>query len=49
MSHVAPASSHRTHSKLAQLAAQIRRSWNEAGVLDRKLMEMRTNLSRHSG
>ena len=49
MSHTAPASSHRSSSKVTRFTAQIRRSWNEARLVDRGLMEMRTNLSRHSG
>jgi len=46
---LAPASSHRSTSKVERFTAQIRRSWNEARLVDRGLMEMRTNLSRHSG
>ena len=32
-------------SKVSRLVANVRRSWTEA----RRLMEIRTNLSRHSG
>ena len=36
-------------SKVARISAAVRRSWTEARYADRRLMEMRTNLSRHSG
>jgi hypothetical protein len=36
-------------SKVSRLVANVRRSWTEARHLDRRLMEIRTNLSRHSG
>jgi hypothetical protein len=36
-------------SKVSRLLANVRRSWTEARHLDRRLMEIRTNLSRHSG
>lgn len=47
MSHVSRTSSRPT--KVARLTAAVRRSWTEGRYLDRRLMEMRTNLSRHSG
>jgi hypothetical protein len=49
MSYVAPASSHRSTAKVTRFTALMRRSWNEARLVDRRLMEMRTELSRHSG
>jgi hypothetical protein len=36
-------------SKVARLASAVRRTWSEAAFADRRLMEMRTNLSRHAG
>jgi hypothetical protein len=45
--------SHRTHTtshaRLARFATAVRRNWAEARYADRRLMEMRTNLSRHAG
>jgi hypothetical protein len=49
MSYVAPASSTTATSKVARLTQAVRRSWTEARLTDRHLMELRTNLSRHSG
>jgi hypothetical protein len=49
MSYNTAASSHRRTSKVSRLVSTVRRSWTEARHLDRTLMEMRTNLSRHSG
>ena len=49
MSHVAPISSGSRTSRIAKLSAALRQTWNEARYTDRRLMEMRTNLSRHSG
>jgi len=46
--HTAAPSTTRT-SKVARVTAAVRRSWAEARVADRRLMEMRTNLTRHSG
>jgi hypothetical protein len=48
MSYVTPATQ-RPSSKVARLTAAVRRSWTEARNADRRLMEMRTELSRHSG
>jgi hypothetical protein len=36
-------------SKVTRLVGNIRRNWTEARRLDRQLMAMRTNLTRHSG
>ena len=47
MSHITAAST--GTSKVTRLVANVRRNWTEARRLDRRLMEMRTNLSRHSG
>lgn len=49
MSHIATASSAGRTSKVARFTTAIRRSWADARYADRRLMEMRTNLSRHSG
>jgi hypothetical protein len=46
MSHTATTS---RGSKISRVTQAIRRSWAEARYADRRLMEMRTNLSRHSG
>ncbi|HET9842241.1 MAG TPA: hypothetical protein VFQ01_09570 [Nocardioides sp.] len=48
MSHVTLAMSTPT-TKVARLAAAVRQSWTEARYTDRRLMEIRTNLTRHSG
>jgi hypothetical protein len=48
MSHATLASSAPT-TKVARLAAAVRRSWTEARYTDRRLMEIRTNLTRHVG
>ena len=47
MSHITAAST--GTSKVTRLVANVRRNWTEARHLDRQLMEMRTNLTRHSG
>jgi hypothetical protein len=49
MSHVSAATFSSRTSKVARFTAAVRRSWTEARYADRRLMEMRTNLSRHSG
>lgn len=49
MSYAAHASSHSRIATIARLAAAARKSWTEARYTDRRLMEMRTSLSRHSG
>jgi hypothetical protein len=49
MSHVSAVSSPRRTASVARLTAALRRSWSEARIADRQLMEMRTNLSRHVG
>jgi hypothetical protein len=49
MSYVTPASSNARASRIARLAAVVRKNWTEARYTDRRLMEMRTNLSRHAG
>lgn len=48
MSYRNPAAQKST-SKVARLAAAVRRNWTEARVADRQLMAMRTSLSRHVG
>jgi hypothetical protein len=48
MSYVNPAAPKPT-SKVARLAAAVRRSWADARYADRQLMAMRTELTRHSG
>ncbi len=49
MSYATPASSNTPASRVARLAVAARRNWTEARYVDRRLMEMRTNLSRHAG
>ena len=36
-------------SKVAQLSAVLGKAWTDARLADRRLMEIRTELSRHSG
>lgn len=48
MSHVSTAP-HRETSKVARLTAAVRRNWTEARHTDRRLMELRTSLTRHVG
>lgn len=48
MSHNNHSSNART-SKVTRLTAAVRKSLAEARYADRRLMEIRTNLSRHSG
>jgi hypothetical protein len=43
------ASTTEPRSKLSRVSATLGRAWTEARVADRRLMEMRTSLSRHSG
>jgi hypothetical protein len=49
MSHAAPAPFTIATSKVARLTHVVRRSWSQARLTDRQLMELRTNLSRHAG
>jgi hypothetical protein len=49
LSYITPASSNDRSSKVARLTAAARKTWTEARCVDHRLMEMRTNLSRHSG
>lgn len=49
MSHITPTSSSNRTSKVTRLTAAMRKTWTDARYADRRLMEMRTNLSRHSG
>jgi hypothetical protein len=49
MSYAAHTSSKPRIAKIARLTASVRRNWTDARDTDRRLMEMRTNLSRHSG
>jgi hypothetical protein len=49
MSNTIPASSNGQTSKITGWATAVRRGWTNARYADRRLMEMRTNLSRHSG
>jgi hypothetical protein len=49
MSYAAHASSNPRIAKIARLSAAVRKNWTSARYADRQLMEMRTNLSRHSG
>jgi hypothetical protein len=48
MSHLSPARG-RTPAKVTRLAAAVRHAWQDARYADRRLMELRTQLSRHSG
>jgi hypothetical protein len=49
MSYAAPLPSTSATSKVARLTNVVRRSWSQARLTDRQLMELRTNLTRHSG
>ncbi|MBA2558754.1 MAG: hypothetical protein H0V07_02520 [Propionibacteriales bacterium] len=49
MSHITPASFNGRISTVTRLAAGMRKTWTDARYVDRRLMEMRTKLSRHSG
>jgi hypothetical protein len=49
MSHITPASSSGRTSSVTRVAAAMRKTWAEARYADRRLMEMRTKLSRVSG
>jgi hypothetical protein len=49
MLHITPASSYGRTSKVTRLTAAVRKTWTDARYADRRLMEMRTSLSRHSG
>ena len=49
MSYVTAAASNTSASKVARLTAAVRRNWTEARQTDRRLMELRTHLSRHVG
>ena len=42
-------SSARRTSKVAQLSAVLGKAWTDARLADRRLMEIRTELSRHAG
>jgi hypothetical protein len=49
MSYAARTTSNPRIARIARLTDAVRRNWTEARYTDRRLMEMRTNLSRHSG
>jgi hypothetical protein len=49
MLHTTPAQSGRRSSKVTRLTATVRKTWADARYADRRLMEMRTNLTRHAG
>ena len=49
MSYITRTSSNSRSSKVTRLTAAARKTWADARYADRQLMEMRTNLSRHSG
>jgi hypothetical protein len=49
MSYITSASSNGQTPKVTRLTAAVRKTWTDARHMDRRLMEMRTNLSRHSG
>jgi hypothetical protein len=44
-----PASTHSRLSTVTRLTAAMRKTWADARYADRRLMEMRTKLSRFSG
>ena len=48
MSHLSPAPG-RTATKVSRLTEALRHAWQDARYADRRLLELRTQLSRHSG
>jgi len=48
-SRTATTSSARRTRKAARLSAALGKAWTDARLADRRLMEIRTDLSRHSG
>jgi hypothetical protein len=38
-----------SYPRIARFASAVRRNWAEARYADRRLMEIRTNHTRHSG
>jgi hypothetical protein len=49
MLHTTSAAANGRTRKVTRLTATVRKTWADARYADRRLMEMRTNLSRHSG
>lgn len=49
MSYVTTASSTSRTTKVARMTEAVRQSWTQARLTDRELMNLRTNLTRHSG
>jgi hypothetical protein len=49
MSHITPNPSSGPASSVTRLTAAMRKTWADARYADRRLMEMRTKLSRVSG
>jgi hypothetical protein len=49
MSHLTRSSSNGRTSSVSRLTAAMRKTWADARYADRRLMEMRTKLSRVSG
>jgi hypothetical protein len=49
MSYPARTSSNSRIARIARLTDAVRKSWTEARYTDRRLMELRTHLSRHVG
>jgi hypothetical protein len=49
MSYSTAAATATRSTKVSRLTQAVRRNWSEARNADRQLMQMRTNLSRHSG
>jgi hypothetical protein len=49
MSYTSHGPTHAQTSTVTRVTAAMRKIWTDARHTDRQLMEMRTNLSRHSG
>jgi hypothetical protein len=49
MSYIPKSSSNSRTLQVTRWMSAVRKSWTDARYADRRLMEMRTNLSRHSG
>jgi hypothetical protein len=49
MSRITRASSASRSAKIARASKAIRKSWTQSRLIDRELMALRTDLSRHAG
>lgn len=49
MSRIIRASSASRPAKIARMSQALRKSWTQSRLVDRELMALRTDLSRHAG